>query len=66
MKRLIYQGVKFGVGEMMIDGEPGRLLQFWDEKVDEFIEFPMTNEDAKNISDLLIGDIKPEDKPEAK
>jgi hypothetical protein len=53
MKRTVYQGVKFGTGEITIDGEQGKLLQFFDEKANEYIEFPMSAEEAKQIASLL-------------
>jgi len=55
MKRTVYQGVKFGAADISIDGEKGKLLQFFDEKANEYIEFPMSAEEAKQIASLLIG-----------
>ena len=55
MKRVVYQSVQFGVGEIKIDGENGKLLQFFDPKTDEYIEFPMGEDDAKHIARLLSG-----------
>jgi hypothetical protein len=55
MKRTTYQGVKFGAADITIDGEKGKLLQFFDPKTDEYIEFPMGDEDAQHIARLLTG-----------
>ncbi len=55
MKRTVYQGVKFGAADISIDGEQGKLLQFFDEKANEYIEFPMSAEEAKQIASLLSG-----------
>lgn len=57
MKRTVYQGVKFGVGDITIDGEKGRLLQFFDPKSDEYVEFPMAESDAQHIARLLTGGV---------
>lgn len=55
MKRTTYQGVQFGAADIKIDGEGGKLLQFFDPKTDEYIEFPMSDGDAKHIARLLAG-----------
>lgn len=55
MKRTMYQGVKFGAADIKIDGEDGKLLQFFDPKTEEYIEFPMADKDAKHIARLLSG-----------
>lgn len=55
MKRSVYQNVQFGVGDIKIDGENGKLLQFFDPKTEEYVEFPMADEDAKHIARLLTG-----------
>lgn len=55
MKRISIQGVKFGVADITIDGTPGKLLQFFSEKTEEFWEFPMGNEEASQMGSLLIG-----------
>lgn len=55
MKRTMYQGVKFGATDIQIDGEKGKLLQFFDPKTEEYIEFPMADADAQHIARLLTG-----------
>lgn len=55
MKRTMYQGVQFGAADIKIDGEDGKLLQFYDPKADEYIEFPMADKDAKHVARLLGG-----------
>lgn len=55
MRRTTYQAVQFGVGDIKIDGEKGKLLQFFDPKTEEYIEFPMGEDDAKHIARLLTG-----------
>ena len=57
MKRMVYQGVKFGVGEIKIDGQNGKLLQFFDPKTEEYVEFPMAEADAQHIARLLTGGV---------
>ena len=55
MKRTTYQGVQFGAADITIDGEKGKLLQFFDPKTDEYVEFPMSDQDAQHIARLLTG-----------
>lgn len=59
MKRTVYQGVKFGVQDVKIDDDDGqvdgKLLQFYHEKSDEHVEFPMSDAEAKTMADLLLG-----------
>lgn len=55
MKRTSYQGVQFGVVEITLEGERGKLLQFYNPKTDEYIDFPMGEDDAKRMATLLMG-----------
>ena len=55
MKRTTYQGVQFGVADITMDGEAGKLLEFYNEDSKEYLDFPMSVKDAEHIASLLMG-----------
>lgn len=54
MKRTTYQAVQFGVADITMDGEPGKLLEFYNPDSKEYLDFPMSNKDAEHIASLLV------------
>ena len=56
MKRVTYQGLKYGVGDIDLgDLGPGKMLEMFDPDSGEILQFPLAAEDARNIAALLSG-----------
>lgn len=58
MKRTIYGQVEYVVADInpeVNDGQPGKILQFRDTTTGEFIDFPMSNDNARDLASKLNG-----------